>query len=61
MNAKQKRRRYRVHYNLRKKQNTVITKERMVIKRDRQLSAAECKWLNELIDFGYCVCDNLFS
>lgn len=58
---KQKRRLYRIHYNLRKKGNDVIARERRVIKRAVVLTEIEHKWLSELIDFQYCVSDRLFT
>lgn len=61
MNQKQKRRKYRLHYNLRRKGNTVVTRQRWVTKRAKQVSEIEDKWLSELVGFGYCVGDGLFT
>ena len=58
---KQKRRMYKLHSNLRKKGNTVTSRQRLVTKRAKQVSDIEFKWLNELIAFDYCVCDGLFT
>ena len=55
------RRRYKLHYNLRRKGNKVVTRERWVTKRAKQVSKIEYKWLNELINMGYCVGDGLFT
>ena len=57
----QKRRMYKLHYNLKKKGNTVTARERTVEKRARIVTGIEQKWLRELIGFGYCVCDGLFT
>jgi hypothetical protein len=59
--GKQQRRRYRLHYNLRRKGNTVIARERTVIKRAKQVSDTEFKWLKELLTFGYGIMDNIFT
>lgn len=57
----QKRRMYRLHSNLRKKGNDVNARSRTVTKRAKQVTDIEQKWLNELINFQYCVCDGLFT
>ncbi len=57
----QRRRKYKLHYNLRKKGNIVITKERMVVKRLKETTEIENRWLNELIDFGYGITESLFA
>lgn len=57
---KKLRRKYKLHYNLRKKGNTVVTNKRWVTKRAKEVSSIEKKWLTELINFGYCVGDGLF-
>ncbi len=57
----QQRRKYKLHYNLRKKGNTVITKERMVIKQKKEVTEIESKRLNELIAFGYGITESLFT
>jgi hypothetical protein len=61
MTAKQKRRRYRLHYNLRRKGNTVVSREKTVFKRARQLTDVESGWLNELLALGYGIMDGLFT
>lgn len=62
MNTKQKqRRKYRLHYNLRRKGNTVVAREKWVTKRAKEVSEIEKKWLGELVDLGYCVGDGLFT
>jgi len=58
---KQKRRQYKLHYNLRCKGNTVIARERMVFKRAKQLTDVETKWLKELLAFGYGIMDGIFT
>jgi hypothetical protein len=58
---KQKRRRYRLHYNLRRKGNKVSARERTVERRAKIVTEIESKWLSELIAFGYCVGDGIFS
>lgn len=55
------RRRYKLHYNLRKKGNTVFASQRMVIKRAKEVTGIENKWLMELVNFGYCVGDGIFT
>jgi len=59
--AKQKHRMYRLHYNLKKKGNTVIARERMVFKRAKQLTDRENSWLGELLSFGYGIMDGIFT
>ena len=59
--SKKLRRRYTLHYNLRKRGNTVNTKEMWVEKRAREVSSIENKWLKELMNLGYCVSDALFT
>ena len=62
MNAKQKqRRKYKLHFNLRRKGNTVVAREKFVTKRAKEVSGIEKKWLAELVGFGYCVGDGLFT
>lgn len=61
MDKKQQRRKYKLHHNLRRKGNTVVAPERWVIKRAKEVSEIEKKWLAELLGFGYCVCDGLFT
>ena len=53
--------RYRLHYNLKKKGNKVNTKLRMITKRNIDVSPIEKKWLNMLISYGYCVCNDMFT
>lgn len=61
MDKKQQRRKYKLHYNLRKKGNEVVARERWVMKRAKEVSPIEKKWLTELVSFGYCVSDGLFT
>jgi len=58
---KQKRRRYRLHYNLRRKGNTVIARERTVFKRANQLSDIESGWIGELLSLGYGISAEIFT
>jgi len=58
---KQRNRLYKIHYNLRKKGNHVNGRKRSVIKRKRELTDIERKWLTELQNYDYCVSDDLFS
>ena len=57
----QKRRLYKIHYNLRKKGNDVNGRGRQVTKRAKIVTDIEQRWLNELIGFQYCICDGLFT
>jgi hypothetical protein len=57
----QKRRMYKLHYKLKKKGNLVTARQRTVTKRARTVTDIEQKYLTELIGFGYCVCDGLFT
>lgn len=59
--VRERRRRYRLHYNLRKKGNSVVTREKFVTKRAKIVSDIEQKWLVELVSYGYCVGDGLFT
>ncbi len=52
---------YRLHANLKGKGNIVNSRQRSIQKRALIVSDIEQKWLSELIDFGYCVCDSLFA
>ena len=61
MTAKDKRRRYRLHYSLRRKGNTVIARERTVIKRAKRLTDIEDRWLKELLAYGYGIMDGIFT
>jgi hypothetical protein len=61
MTTKQKRRQYKLHYNLRKKGNHVVARERTVFKRAKQLSDVETKWIGELLTFGYGIMDGIFT
>jgi hypothetical protein len=61
MTTKQKRRQYKLHYNLRRKGNAVVTRERTVFKRAKQLSDVETGWLKELLAFGYGIMDGIFT
>lgn len=60
-NKKLQRRKYKLHYNLRKRGNEVVTKEMPVTKRAKEVSPIEQRWLNELVGYGYCVGDGLFT
>ena len=51
---------YKLHYKLRKRGNEIITRERLVTKRAKEVSPIEKKWLSELIKAGYAICDYLF-
>ena len=55
------RRKYKLHYNLRRKGNMVVTSQKWVTKRAKEVSDIENKWLSELVNFGYCVGDGLFT
>ena len=59
--TKQKRRQYKLHYNLRCKGNTVNARERTIFKRAKQLTEVETKWLKELLAFGYGIMDGIFT
>ena len=61
ISKKQKRRLYKIHYNLKKKGNEVNGRGRTITKRAKIVSPIEQNWLNELIEFQYCVCDGLFT
>lgn len=62
METKQKQqRKYKLHYNLRRKGNTVVAREKLVTKRAKEVSPIEQRWLAELVGFGYCVGDGLFT
>ena len=52
---------YKLHYALKKKGNTVAARKRTITKRAQIVTDIERKWLRELIEFGYCVCDGLFT
>lgn len=57
--SKDKRRRYKLHYNLRKKGNEVNARERSVTRRAKKLPDIEEKWCNELVGKGYMIGDGL--
>jgi len=59
--AKQQRRLYRLHYQLRKRGNKVNARQRFVTKRAKELSPIEQKYITELIAMQYCVCDDMFT
>ena len=61
MDAKMLRKKYRLHYCLRKKGNEVIAKNKMVTKRAKVVSPIENKWLRQLSELGYCVVDGIFT
>ena len=52
---------YRLHGNLRRKGNAVLTRERVVYRRAKDLSGVEAGWVNELLNFGYGFMDWLFA
>lgn len=52
---------YKLHYNLRRKGNKVVTSQRWCEKRAKEVSPIEKKWLAELVGFGYCVSNGLFA
>jgi len=54
---------YQLHYKLRKKGNTVKTKQRMVVTRSiNELTKTELKHINILAtEHGYGVCQDLFN
>ena len=54
------RRRYKLHYALRKLGNKVIAQKKTVTKRQLELTDIENKYLSELVGYGYGVCDKLF-
>lgn len=58
---KEKRRRYKLHYNLRKKGNEVDARTKSVTRRAKKLSDIEEKWVSELVRGGYCIGDGLFT
>jgi hypothetical protein len=57
----QNRRRYRLHYELKKKGNRISARERTVERRAKIVTEIESKWLGELIAFGYGVYDGIFA
>lgn len=61
LTPKEKRRRYKLHYNLRKKGNEVDAKTKSVTRRAKTLPKIEEKWCSELILKGYMVGDGLFT
>lgn len=62
MTTKQKQRRlYKLLYNLKKKGNEVVSREKSVTKRAKIVSEIETKWLGELVALGYAVGDGLFT
>jgi len=58
---KQKRRLYRLHYQLHKRGNKVNARQRFVTKRAKEVSPIEQKYIAELIAMQYCVCDDMFE
>jgi hypothetical protein len=58
--VKRKRRRYRLHYQLKKNGNSVFAYTRTIIKRQRDLTEVENKYLAELAGYGYGITDKLF-
>ena len=61
MITKEIRRKYRLHYNLRRKGNVIITRDRMVFRRAKVLPDVETDWIQELLVLGYGVMDGLFA
>jgi hypothetical protein len=57
---KRQRRRYKLHYLLRKLGNSVVATKKTIIKRQTELSEIEMKYLVELAGYGYGICDKLF-
>ena len=58
---KQQRRRYKLHYLLRKNGHTVCTGSRHVIKKATDLTKTEEKYLAELVASGYGVSESMFK
>lgn len=58
---KQQRRLYKLHYNLRRKGNTLIAREKTLFKRAKLLTDVENKWIAELLPFGYGIMDGIFT
>jgi hypothetical protein len=56
-----KKRLYKIHHNLRKRGHKVIARKRFVQKKTIEVSPIENKWIAELLQAGYAVCDSLFS
>lgn len=61
MTLKEQIRRYKLHYNLRKKGNKVDARQRTVIRRAKVLTEKEEKWCKELLRMGYAVGNQLFT
>ncbi|MDR0871853.1 MAG: hypothetical protein LBN27_00090 [Prevotellaceae bacterium] len=61
MTTAKKNRLYKLHYQLRKRGNTVVARQRFVTKRAEAVSKQEEKWLRELVVAGYGVCDKIFQ
>lgn len=61
MTLKEQNRRYKLHYNLRKKGNKVDARHRTVIRRAKVLTEKEKKWCKELLRIGYAVGNQLFA
>jgi len=60
LTPRQKQRKYRLHYNLRRKGNEVYPKIKLVTMRASEVSTSEDKWIRELVDFGYSCGPGLF-
>jgi hypothetical protein len=58
---KEKLRTYRLHCQLKKRDNVVDGRTRMIIKRAKQVTPIEQKYMAELISLSYCVFDDLFA
>ena len=52
--------RYRLHHKLKLAGNTVYARMRWVVKREKEVSEKEMRWLNILAAIGYCVSDGMF-
>lgn len=61
LTAKEKRRRYRLHYNLRSRGNQVDARAKSVTRRAKTLPAIEEKWCGELTRKGYLVGNGIFT
>ncbi len=52
--------RYYIHAQLKKNGHEVLSSQRFIIKKSRELSDIDEKRIRELIDMGYCVTDKMF-
>lgn len=53
--------RYSLHYKLRKKGHTIMTKDQVVIRHNHELSKAEKRWIDKLHTIGYGITTSLFD